>query len=169
MAGPPHPTHRFPYMVSYPTHFPFTMTTTASTLAENYQVSISNGRHTLLADEPFHAGGGDTGPNPYDLLLASLAACTAITVQMYAQRKQWPLERVNLSLSRRQVLAKDCPDCTSDPNSKVEMITVEVSFEGNLTSEQIDRLLDISGRCPVHRSLIGEIKINTQLAAKNNG
>lgn len=140
------------------------MTTTAFTLAENYQVSISNGRHTLLADEPFQDGGGDSGPNPYDLLLASLAACTAITVQMYAQRKQWPLERVNLSLSRRRVLAKDCPDCTSNPDSKVEIINVTVGFEGDLTPEQIERLLDISGRCPVHRTLIGEIKINTQLA-----
>lgn len=145
------------------------MTTTAYTLTENYQVSISNGRHTLLADEPLHAGGSDSGPNPYDLLLASLAACTAITVQMYAQRKGWPLTQVNLNLNRRQVLAKDCPDCTSSPNSKVEMITVEVSFEGDLTPEQIDRLLDISTRCPVHRSLVGEIKINTHLAGSGDG
>jgi putative redox protein len=125
------------------------------------QVGIEAGGHFITADEPVEWGGTDVGPNPYDLLLSSLAACTVMTVEMYARRKEWPLEEVSVSLSTHKIHARDCEDCESDPGAKVDIIEKEMTFTGDLSKEQRDRLLYIAGRCPVHRTLEGEIKIRS--------
>ena len=128
----------------------------------NVQVQIQAGRHELIADEPLDIG-DDAGPDPYGLLLSSLAACTIMTIQMYARRKNWPLEDVEVSLSTHKVHAKDCEDCESDPNAKVDIIDRQISFKGDLTPDQIDRLYDIASKCPVHRTLTSETVIRTQV------
>ncbi|MCH7480148.1 MAG: OsmC family protein [Chloroflexi bacterium] len=130
---------------------------------ENFQVDIKSGQHVMRADEPISVGGDDTGPNPYDLLLASLAACKIITTQMYARRKGWPLTGVEIQMSTKKIHAKDCEDCESDPNAKIDIIETEISFEGDLDQEQLERLKDISEKCPVHRTLTSETKIRTKL------
>lgn len=126
----------------------------------NVQVDISAGRHHFVADEPLGLG-DDAGPNPYELLLAALGACKAMTVQMYAQRKQWPLEGVRVSLSSSRVHARDCEDCESDPDARVDIIEVQIGFQGDLTAEQVQRLTEMSERCPVHQTLTSETKIRT--------
>ena len=140
------------------------MTVIARTV-KNYQVSITAGRHDFIADEP--AGiGDDAGPSPYDLLLSSLAACKVMTAHMYAKRKGWPLEAVELSLNIANIHAKDCEGCLTDPadpNTRISLIEAKARFVGDLTAEQITRLAEILDRCPVHRTLTGEITITTTL------
>ena len=128
----------------------------------NYQVEIKNGRHYILADKPLGTG-DDLGPSAYELLLSGLAACKISTVQMYATRKGWPLENVKVSLEFQKVHACDCEDCVSYPNAKIDSIECQIEFEGQLTPEQIDRLAQISERCPVHRTLTSETKIRTNV------
>ena len=128
----------------------------------NVQVRIKTGRHEIIADEPLDVG-DDAGPDPYSLLLSSLAACTIMTVQLYARRKNWPLEDVELSLSTHKVHAKDCEDCESDPNARVDIIDSQISFKGDLAPDQIDRLTDIASKCPVHRTLTSETVIRTEV------
>ena len=128
----------------------------------NVQVRIKSGRHEIIADEPLDIG-DDAGPDPYGLLLSSLAACTIMTVKLYANRKNWPLEDVELSLSTKKVHAKDCEDCESDPNARVDIIERQISFKGDLTPDQIDRLTDIASKCPVHRTLTSETVIRTEV------
>lgn len=131
------------------------------------KVEIKSGRHTLIADEPIEYGGGDEGPNPYDFLLSALAACKVMTAQMYARRKGWPLEEVSVSLDTYKIHARDCEDCDSDPNARVDIIEVKIGFKGDLTSEQRERLKEIADRCPVHRTLTTETKIRTQLVPES--
>lgn len=137
------------------------MTITARSL-ENYQVEITNGRHTFVSDEPVSVGGDDAGPSPYDLLLSSLASCTIITLHMYAERKEWPLESVHLTLDYEKVRARECDDCESEGNANVDIVTVQITFQGDLTSEQLARLKEIAQRCPVHRTLTSETKIRME-------
>lgn len=118
-------------------------------------------RHALLADEPIGIG-NDTGPAPYDLLLAALGTCTSMTVRMYANRKGWPLEDVAVRLSHSKVHANDCAACESD-GGKVDVIERELVLVGPLDDQQRARLLEIADRCPVHRSLHDETHISTQL------
>jgi uncharacterized OsmC-like protein len=118
-------------------------------------------RHALLADEPIGIG-DDTGPAPYDLLLAALGACTSMTVRMYADRKKWPLEDVAVRLSHSKVHADDCAACESD-SGKVDVIERELVLEGPLDDEQRAKLMEIADRCPVHRSLHDETHITTVL------
>jgi len=125
----------------------------------NYQVEIKANSHSILADEPKSVGGDDLGPSPFELLLGSLAACTAMTVRMYAQRKEWPLEKINLSLSHQKVSANACDDCLT-LNGKVDIINIDIEFEGDLSDDQHERLRYIAGRCPVHRSLVTETRVN---------
>jgi putative redox protein len=138
------------------------MTIIAHTL-QNYQVSITAGRHSFTADEP--AGiGDDAGPSPYDLLLSSLAACKVMTAHMYARRKDWPLEAVHLTLTIANIHAKDCEGCLADPadpDARISLIETKARFQGDLTPDQIARLTEILDRCPVHRTLTGEIMITT--------
>lgn len=132
--------------------------------SENYQVEVKTGEHSFIVDEPVSAGGDGAGPDPYDFLLGSLAGCKVITVQMYARRKGWPLEGVDIKLGHSRIHSKDCDDCESD-NAMVDIIQVEISFKGDLTTEQIERLTEISSRCPVHKTLMSETKIRTKLVA----
>lgn len=141
------------------------MKVTAKNL-KNLQVQIKAGNHTLIADEPLGVG-DDAGPDPYALLLSSLGSCKVMTVLMYARKKGWPLEDVEVSLETYKIHARDCENCESDPDAMVSMIEAEISFSGDLTDEQIDRLGEISTHCPVHRTLTGEIKIKTKVN-KNN-
>ena len=138
------------------------MTVKAKSLT-GYQVEIEAGRHKILADEPVGVG-DDAGPTPYELLLSSLAACKIMTVQMYAERKGWSLDSVEMSLDIDKSHARDCEDCESDPSALVDIIRTEVKFKGDLSEAQIDRLAEIADRCPVHRTLLSETKIRSAVA-----
>ena len=127
-----------------------------------YAQEIVVGRHRLGADEPVEVGGTDTGPNPYDLLLAALGACSSITLRMYADRKGWPLEGVTVRLSHRKIHARDCAECETEEGF-LDEIEETVSLSGPLDEAQRARLFEISGRCPVHRTLQSEIHINSSL------
>ncbi|MFT7289122.1 MAG: putative OsmC-like protein/pimeloyl-ACP methyl ester carboxylesterase [Halieaceae bacterium] len=119
--------------------------------------------HHWLADEPRAVGGDNTGPDPYEHLLASLGACTAMTLRMYAQRKALPLEHVAVELRHRRDYARDCEDCDEKP-AQIEVLERQISFTGDLSEEQRGRLLQIADRCPVHRTLHGELEVHTTLA-----
>jgi len=123
---------------------------------------IRSGDHAFIADEPASFGGDDRGPGPYDLVLAGLGACTSMTVRLYADRKGWPLERVIVGLTHHKVHAEDCADCETKAG-KIDEIERWLAFEGDLDSEQRARLMDIADKCPVHRSLTGEVKIRTEM------
>jgi putative redox protein len=123
---------------------------------------IEAGRHRFAADEPASLGGTDTGPNPYDLLLAALGSCKSITVTMYARRKQWPLDSVTVRLRHEKIHAEDCESCESK-DLLLDRIECEVEFSGELTADQRTRLLEIANRCPVHRTLTSEIVIESRL------
>ena len=130
---------------------------------EGFAQEITVGPHRLAADEPLAAGGTDTGLNPYDLLLASLGSCTSMTIALYARRKQWPLESVTVRLRHAKIHASDCAECETR-EGKIDRIEREVGLTGPLTEEQRARLLEIAGKCPVHRTLTSEIDIRTRLA-----
>ena len=123
---------------------------------------ISAGRHLLIADEPLEAGGSDAGPDPYSLLLAALGACTSMTRQLYARRKEWPLEKVEVSLRQSHVHAEDCKECNLK-EGKITHIDRFISFTGPLTDAQRARLLEIAKQCPVHKTLVGRISIEDYL------
>jgi uncharacterized OsmC-like protein/fermentation-respiration switch protein FrsA (DUF1100 family) len=123
---------------------------------------IFAGRHRLRADEPIAAGGDDSGPSPYDLLLAGLGACTAMTLRLYAEQKKWPLERVAVDLRHAKIHATDCAECETK-EGRIDRIEREVSLEGALDETQRARLLEIANKCPVHRTLHSEVHIPTVL------
>jgi putative redox protein len=124
---------------------------------------LLDGRHQLMADEPLQAGGKDAGPNPYELLLMSLGACTAMTLRLYARRKQWPLERVAVRLSHARIHAEDCAECETRIGL-VDRIECEIELSGPLDAAQRTRLMEIAAMCPVHRTLTSEINIRSRLA-----
>jgi putative redox protein len=127
-------------------------TVTVNSTATPFQQNIEIGPFQLVADEPIELGGGDTGPAPYDFLLAGLGACKAITVQSYARRKGWPLECIRVELSRER-------------KGKNYRIFAQLQFDGDLTADQRDHLLEIAERCPVQKTLTAEtIEIHSSLA-----
>ena len=126
-----------------------------------FQQAVAIGPHRLTADEPRSVGGDDSGPGPYDLLLAGLGACTSMTMRLYAERKGWPLGRATVVLRHRKIHAADCADCETK-EGKIDEITREITLPGPLDEEQRTRLLEIADRCPVHRSLHSEIKVETR-------
>ncbi len=128
-----------------------------------YAQKISVGPHLLQGDEPVSAGGSDVGPNPYELLLAALGSCTSMTVRMYADRRQWPLEGVHIELSYARVHAEDCTACDQELKL-VDGIEMELSFFGELSESQRQRLTEIANKCPVHRTLESPIPIRARLA-----
>jgi putative redox protein len=125
------------------------------------QQSVEAAGHRLLADEPVGNGGGGTGPDPYDLLLAALGACTSMTLRLYADRKGWPLDRVRVILGHRKIHAEDCRDCETRIGL-VDEIDREIELVGALDGEQRARLLQIAEHCPVHRTLQSEVVIRTR-------
>jgi putative redox protein len=126
------------------------------------EVSYGEGR-TLVTDEPADVGGEGAGPDPYTLLLAALGSCVSMTVTLYARRKGWPLERVTVRLRQRRVHAKDCDICQSTTEGFIHHIERTVRLEGELDEGQRARLQEIAHKCPVHRTLTGEVFI-TELA-----
>jgi putative redox protein len=137
--------------------------TVRSVPGTKYTQEIVAEDHTLLADEPASAGGGDQGPGPYEYLLAALGACTSMTVRMYADRKEWDLQTVEVALEHSRVHAEDCDDCDSK-DKKIDEIRIAVAFSGDLDDEQRKRLIEIAGRCPVHKTLVSEVKIRLSAA-----
>ena len=130
--------------------------------AAGFAQEIRTGRHRLLADEPVAAGGTDTGPGPYELLLAALGACTSMTIALYARRKRWPLDEVVVRLRHSRVHTQDCADCVTK-EVMLDVIESEISLSGQLSQDQRGKLKDIAERCPVHRTLASAIKIRTRL------
>ena len=138
--------------------------TVAETREGKFTQSIATGKHRLRADEPVAAGGTDTGPSPYDLLLAGLGACTSMTVRMYADLKQLPLDKVTVRLRHEKTHAQDCSECETR-EGKIDRIEREIELEGKLDEAQRARLLEIANKCPVHRTLHSEVWIPTRLKA----
>jgi len=131
--------------------------------AGGFAQEIIAGHHRLKGDEPVAVGGTDSGPTPYDLLLAALGTCTSMTVAMYARRKGWPLEHVTVRLRHTKVHAADCDTCETR-EGMLDRIERDIQFGGRLTAEQRARLLEIADKCPVHRTLTSEIDIRTREA-----
>jgi uncharacterized OsmC-like protein/fermentation-respiration switch protein FrsA (DUF1100 family) len=128
--------------------------------AGKFQQEVLSGPHRFLADEPVKVGGLDSGPGPYDLLLAGLGACTSMTMRLYADHKKLPLERVSVRLVHNRIHAEDCLNCETR-EGMLDRIDRNITMEGPLDAEQRKRLLEIANKCPVHRTLESEIEIRT--------
>jgi putative redox protein len=128
-----------------------------------FQHIVTIGPHRLLADEPVAAGGEDSGPGPYDFVLAGLGACTSMTMRLYAERKSLPLERVTVTLTHSKIHAEDCAECETKAGV-LDQIDRNIAMEGDLDAEQRVRLMDIADKCPVHRTLTSEVRIVTRPA-----
>jgi len=133
------------------------------TRASKFQQTIAVGPHRMLADEPIAAGGEDTGPGPYDFVLAGLGACTSMTMRLYADRKSLPLERVTVTLKHSKIHAEDCAECETKVGM-LDQIERVIAMEGALDDEQRKKLMEIADKCPVHRTLTSEIHIVTHAA-----
>ena len=128
-----------------------------------FQQTVAIGPHHLIADEPVAAGGEDTGPGPYDYLLAGLGACTSMTMRLYADRKSLPLDRVTVTLRHSKIYAKDCEECDTR-EGMLDQIDRVIHMDGTLDPDQRQRLMEIADKCPVHRTLESEIRILTRPA-----
>ena len=137
-------------------------TVTVHGSAAGFAQAITAGHHQLVCDEPTDVGGTDTGATPYDLLLAALGSCTSMTVAMYARRKRWPLEAVTVRLRHSKIHAADCEACETK-EGRLDHIERAVELTGVLSDDQRARLLDIANKCPVHRTLMSEIHVETRL------
>ncbi len=129
---------------------------------EKYVTDVQSGPHRMRSDEPVEVGGQDFGPSPYDYLLASLGTCTAMTLRMYADRKKWDLDEVRVHLNHSKIHKEDCEDC-EDKDHMLDLIERKIELKGNLDEIQKNRLLEISERCPVHRTLHGTIKVDSSI------
>ncbi len=139
---------------------PFNSVVVHETGHGKFQQEIISGRHHLIADEPQDAGGLGSGPGPYDLLLASLGACTSMTLRLYADHKQLPLRRVSVRLRHSRIYASDCAECETK-DGMLDRIERMITLEGDLKPEDRKRLIEIADKCPVHRTLTSEIDIRT--------
>lgn len=122
--------------------------------------------HHWLADEPIAVGGKNTGPDPYEHLLAALGTCTSMTIRMYADRKKWPLQHIAINLHHQRSYNKDCQDCEQNPQ-QIDELNREISLQGALSTEQKARLLEIADKCPVHKTLHSHLVVNTKLSNEN--
>ncbi len=134
----------------------------ARTGRKGYQTEIIANGHSLIADEPIAVGGADTGPTPYDLMVAGLGACTGMTLRMYADRKGLPLEAIIVRLRHQKIHAQDCIGCES-ANTKIDFIEREIELQGDLDESVKKKLLEIANHCPVHRTLEVPTKIESRL------
>jgi putative redox protein len=128
----------------------------------DYAQKVSVGDHVLLADEPAHCGGSDTGPNPQEYLMAALGACASITTQMYAKRKQWNLQSVHIDVAYERVLAADNVD-SGMPVGMSDRFEMEICLVGDLSEQQRHRILEIANHCPIHRILTSSATIQSRL------
>lgn len=138
---------------------------TVTNLNDRYTHQVETRTHVIVADEPADVGGDDRGMTPYELLLASLGACTAITVRMYAGRKNWPLKGVRVDLELSRIHAKDCLDCDQD-KGVIDVIEKRLGLDGPLSDEQRKRLSEIAERCPVNRTLAAGAKVRLKLVER---
>ncbi len=129
---------------------------------EKFTTQIKADQHRLTADEPKSFGGNDFGPSPYQLVASGLAACTVMTLRMYAERKAWDLKEIFCHIRHEKTHIEDCDDC-EDPKSRIDRFTRELEFIGDLSIEQKHRLLEIADKCPVHRTLEGKVRIETKI------
>ena len=129
--------------------------------AAGFAQEVKVGSHELFADEPVSYGGTETGPTPYDLLLAALGTCTSMTIGLYARKRQWPLENITVSLRHSKIHAADCDNCETK-EGKVDRIERDIHLTGSLTDEQRVKLIEIADKCPVHQTLTSEINIKTR-------
>ncbi len=136
------------------------MTQISATLSSGTEVELSNGRHTWRADEPVAVGGADTGPNPYELLLGSLAACTCITLALYCRHKKIALKKVTATYEFSRIHAKDCEDCDDETKGYIDNITSDVQIDGDFNEAQKIRLAEIVQRCPVHKTLAKGVSLS---------
>ncbi|MBW3568323.1 MAG: bifunctional alpha/beta hydrolase/OsmC family protein [Proteobacteria bacterium] len=133
----------------------------ATTGRQKFRTELRSGKHVLVADEPASVGGRDLGPSPYDLLAAALASCTSMTLRMYADRKKIDLDRVSVRVRHDRVHEKDCEECEED-GRRIDRLRREISMAGDLSPEERKRLIEIADRCPVHKTLTNEIRIETR-------
>ena len=124
---------------------------------------IMNGKHEWIADEPATAGGGNTGPTPYGLLLSALGACTTMTIRLYARHKNLPLKQARVTLRHQKIHGRDCDECGDDPDARIDLIEREVEIIGDLSAAQRQSMLAIAEKCPVHRTLHNKIVVRTKL------
>ena len=123
---------------------------------------ITNSGHTLIADEPKDLGGDDLGPNPYDFLLSALGACKSMTMRMYATHKRFNLDHVEVKLTHRKIHAKDCGNCETE-KGMVDIIDTEITISGDLSDVEREKIFAIAEKCPVHRTIMNEVVINSNL------
>lgn len=135
------------------------MSTITAELTRGTEVAISNGRHAWRADEPQSAGGNDTGPTPYEMLLGALAACTCITLALYCRHKGIRLKSVAASYELNRIHADDCEDCEDDAKGFIERIHSRIRIAGEFDDAQRKRLAQVAQRCPVHKTLTGKLQI----------
>ena len=129
---------------------------------QEFSVELRSGSHTWNADEPADLGGSDTGPNPYEILLSAVAACTCITLSMYCQRKGWKLHSVSARFEHDRVHAQDCDDCEANASGYIDRVRSQIFVEGDFDDGQKARLEDIARRCPVRRTLEGGMSFTTE-------
>lgn len=130
---------------------------------DKFTTYIKAGKHHLIGDEPESYGGNDFGPTPYDFVSSGLATCTAMTIKMYADRKKWKIDEVNVHIEHSKVHADDCGTCEESSSSKIDQFARVIELKGDLDNTQKQRLLEIANKCPVHKTLLSEIKIETKL------
>ena len=130
---------------------------------DGFSTQMKVGSHYMMADEPISFGGNNFGPSPYEYVSAGLSACTAMTIQMYAKRKNWNIENVEVHTSYEKTHVEDCNDFDST-NSKIDVFNREIKFSGNLDDKQLKRLLQIADKCPVHKTLHASVKVVSKVS-----